>query len=321
MQTLTTYFKIGLEYSMKIANLLVKTSLKALKMRGNLQGKDNFASMRKGFDDACASMPLQDKVSFKTATIAGMNCEWALPEIRDNQQVILYFHGGGYCIGSIRSSRGLCSRLAHDAKRAVLTFEYRLAPEIPYPAALQDAISVYQWLLDADYEPENIAFVGDSAGGGLMLSTLLYLRDKKVPLPACANAFSPWTDLTASSDSLVRNAEADPFIDAESVRNWAKYYATDQDLKKPYLSAVYGDYQGCPPIMFQVGTEETLYDDTIRTVERIRATGGFARLDIFKDMVHVFQMYWPFLPESKIAIKQTADFIKQYTVKKGRFAV
>ncbi len=306
---------------MKVSNILVKASLRALKMRSFFSGKDNFTVIRKGFDDACASMPPQSGVSFKTATIANMNCEWALPQKRDNQRVILYFHGGGYCIGSIKSCRGLCSRLAHDAGRAVLTFEYRLAPEMPYPAALQDAVSVYQWLLDADYDPENISFAGDSAGGGLMLSTMLYLRDKNMPMPACANAFSPWTDLTASSHSLVRNAKIDPFIDAESVQNWAKYYATNQDLTKPYLSAVFGEYYGFPPLMIQVGTEETLYDDSVRTVERIRATGGFVRFDIYPDMVHVFQAFWQWLPEAKTAVKQSADFIVQHTKKTNRFDV
>jgi acetyl esterase/lipase len=125
--------------------------------------------------------------------------------------------------------------------------------------------------------------------------------------------------LTAASDSLVRNATKDPFIDAESVRNWAMYYAVGQDLKKPYLSAIYGEYHNCPPIMIQVGTEEALYDDSIRTAERIRATGGSADLTIFHEMVHVFQQFWNFLPESKTAIKQAADFIKQHTVRKGRF--
>lgn len=304
---------------MNVQNIVIKTILKGLRVSGKLAGKDNFPVMRKNFDKACTSMPLEKGVKFKPITIAGIPSEWAVPPKCDNRDVILYFHGGGYCIGSIEAVRVLCSKLASESERAVLTFEYRLAPENPYPAGLEDALTVYHWLLEGDYDPKRISFAGDSAGAGLMLSAMLYLRDKKIKMPACAVAFSPWTDLTASSESLQRNLKKDPFIDEESVRNWAMYYAAGQDLKKPYLSAVYGDYHDFPPVLIQVGTEETLYDDSIRAAAQIKATGGNVELEIFSDMVHVFQQFWTWLPEAKDALKKTAAFIKIHTKQLNRF--
>lgn len=304
---------------MNVQNIVIKTILKGLRVSGKLAGKDNFAVMRKNFDKACASMPLEKNVKFKPITISGIASEWAVPAKCDNRDVILYFHGGGYCIGSIESVKSLCSKLASESERAVLTFEYRLAPENPYPAGLEDALTVYNWLLEGDYDPKRICFAGDSAGAGLMLSTMLYLRDKKVKMPACAVAFSPWADLTASSESLQRNVKKDPFIDEESVRNWAIYYAAGQDLKKPYLSSVYGNFCDFPPVLVQVGTEETLYDDSIRLAKQIEATEGQVELEVFSDMVHVFQQFWTWLPEAKDALKKTATFIKKYTKQPNRF--
>ena len=304
---------------MSLQNIIVKNALKAIRLRSSTVAPDNFVAIRKGFEDACKNNPKQRGVKYRAIDIDTVRGEWVLPEKADNQKVVLYFHGGGYAIGSIVTHRPLASRIAFDAEMPLLLFNYRLAPESPYPAALHDAVKVYRWLLDTDYEAHNISFCGDSAGAGLVLATLMYLRDKKLPLPACAVLFSPWTDLAATGNSLTLNEKLDPFIDLKSIHLWSRTYANGTALTDPYISPLYGSYQGLPPLYFQVGTEEILYDDTIRTARRAEADGVAVQLEVWDDMVHVFHMFWQWLPEGKKAIGLVANFMKEKTGKPNGF--
>jgi epsilon-lactone hydrolase len=303
-----------------LPNIFVRKALESLKAADQKIAKNNFPLKRTLFEEACSRLPPQSGIKLKKLEIDGIKAEWATPTKSDNSQVILYVHGGGHAIGSIKSHRNIAIRLAHKAARAVLSFEYRLAPENPYPAGLDDAMMVYQWLLDTDFEPTQIAFCGDSSGGGLLLALLLQLRDSQLPLPACAVCFSPWADLTANSAYLQTHEKRDPFIDPESVRTWAHNYALANDRRHPYISPVFGDYTGLPPIYIQVGTEEILLGDSLLVEKAALAANTPIIVEVWDDMMHVWQSFWQILPEGKQALTKAAQFIQTHTAKIDRFA-
>jgi acetyl esterase/lipase len=221
--------------------------------------------------------------------------------------VILYLHGGAYALGSINTCREFVARLARSAGMRGLALDYRLAPEHPFPAAVEDATSAYEWLLATGTAPSRILVAGDSAGGGLALATLVALRDAGKPLPAGAVCISPWTDLTLSGASIQSKAHVDWLLDAESLEMFAKFYAGERDRTSPLISPLFADLKGLPPLLVQVGTDEVLFDDATRCADRARQAGVDARLEIWDEMFHVFQLV-PFLPETKRAVRQIADF-------------
>ncbi len=238
----------------------------------------------------------------------GVPAEWiAAPDV--GRGALLYLHGGAYVLGSIQVYRDLVARLARATHTRVLAIDYRLAPEHPYPAALDDAITAYRWLLKGDVDPSHIMLVGDSAGGGLTLATLVALRDAGEPLPAGAVCLSPWTDLALTGASVQSKAGSDPILDPDSLRCYASYYADERDKTLPLLSPLYADFEGLPPLLFQVGTDEILLDDAVRCADKAREAGVDVTLTIWDEMVHVFQMMG-FLTESKDAIRQIAEFVK-----------
>ena len=302
-----------------LPNILVRKALESLKAADAKIVKTNFVLKRTLFDEACSRLPPQSGIHCKPIAIEGIKAQWATPAKANNDQVILYIHGGGYAIGSIKSHRNIITRLAHEAARPVLSFEYRLAPENPYPAGLNDVIAVYEWLLARDFEPAQIAFCGDSSGGGLLLAFLLWLRDNKKPLPACAVCFSPWADLTATSTCLTERQKRDPFIDPESVATWAHNYALEQDRKNPYISPIFGDFAGLPPLYIQVGTEEILFGDSLLVEQAALAAGVPIKMEVWDDMMHVWQSFWQILPEGKLALAKTAKFIAKHTQASTRF--
>ena len=224
-------------------------------------------------------------------------------------RVVLYFHGGGYTLGSRKSHRGLASRIARAAKGRVLLPEYRLAPEEPFPAAIEDAITCWRWLISVGYDPKKMTIAGDSAGGGLALGTLLALKEAGDPLPACAIGLSPWTDLEATGDTAKPGAVADPIVTAEELHTSAKQYAAT-DLRNPFASPLQGDLHGLPPLLLQVGTREVLLSDSTRFAEKAQAAGVRVTLEVEDGLIHVWQMY-PDLPESQSAINRIGAFIQQ----------
>jgi acetyl esterase/lipase len=257
-------------------------------------------------------------IKVKPTLLNGIKAEWLLPEKRDNQRVLLYMHGGGYAIGSLDTHRGIASKMAKVLEMPALIFEYRLAPENPYPAALKDSINIYKWLLENDYEANQIIFAGDSAGGGLTIAMLLWLRDNKYPLPAGAICLSPWTDLTSTGHSVIARASRDPFIRPDEIIVWGQQYANNEPLTNPYISPLFGDLEGLPPLLVQVGTEELLFDDSIRLVEKAKHQGVEVELHIGEGMVHVWQTFWQYLPEGRAAIHQIGDFYRKYLIQKNR---
>jgi monoterpene epsilon-lactone hydrolase len=226
------------------------------------------------------------------------------------ERCILYFHGGGYAIGSAPLFRDFTWRIGRAARAGVLFFEYRLAPEHPFPAALDDAVGAYRWLAD-QFDPQRIAFVGDSAGGGLALATLLKLRDGGRALPVAAVALSPWTDLALTGSSLQSNAAADPVLDTGMLAKHSYHYLAGADPRDPYASPLYGDASGLPPILIQVGGDEILRDDAVRMAEKLKAAGGEIEIEVWPRLPHVWHFYARILPEGRQAIERIGAFLEK----------
>lgn len=223
--------------------------------------------------------------------LQGMKAAWIRPDWGHNpHQIILYCHGGGYTSGSLGYSRPLAAKLCHASGRETLCFEYRLAPEHPYPAAVDDAVRVWDYLMHQGYGARDIVVAGDSAGGNLALVLLHRLKAEGRQLPARLVLFSPWTDMTASGESYTQRAKLDPTITMEYVQAVRTAYAGGADLKDPMLSPLFGDFTGFPPTLIQVGSNELLYSDAERLRDRMRAAGALCRLEEWTEMWHVFQM-------------------------------
>jgi len=222
---------------------------------------------------------------------------------------ILFLHGGGFIVGSPALYRHFTWRIASAARAHVLAIDYRLAPEHPFPAALDDAVAAYRWLLTDGAEPRQMAVMGDSAGGGLALSLLLRLRDESIPLPAAAVALSPWTDLAMTGLSLKLNAEADPLVSPQQARHFVDYYLAGTDPRSPYVSPMYGEPTGLPPTIIQVGSDEALRDDAVRMAERMRGAGCRVELEIWQRMPHVWHLFAPVMPEARQAIERIGAFV------------
>jgi epsilon-lactone hydrolase len=224
---------------------------------------------------------------------------------------VLYLHGGGYVAGWAGLCRDLTWRLATLCRACVLGIDYRLAPEHPFPAALDDAVAAYRWLLAQDADPKRIALMGDSAGGGLVLAALLRLRDEGVELPAAAAVVSPWTDLALTGLSLRLNATADPVIPIELAPRLVDLCLAGADPRHPYASPLYGDPAGLPATLILVGGDEVLRDDAVRMADRMRAAGCDVEIEIWPHMWHVWYMCTRGLPEATAAIARIATFVTE----------
>jgi len=232
------------------------------------------------------------------------------PAARPDRNV-LYLHGGAYVSGAPVFYRHFTWRIAEALGACVWVLTYRLAPEHPFPAALEDAVAGYTWLANNTRDTGQIVVMGDSAGAGLTLGLLLKLRDDGRPLPGAAVAMSPWTDLALSGRSLTSNASADPMLKAEDLPELARYYLGGADPRTPYASPLYGDPAGLPPVLIQVGSDEILRDDAIRMAERLRAENPRSNLEIWPRMPHVWQLFVPFLPEARRAMAHIKGFISE----------
>lgn len=226
-------------------------------------------------------------------------------------RLIFYLHGGGYYFCSPATHRAITFGLASRAAATVFALDYRLAPEHPFPAALDDSVAAYRALLAAGTDPGSIVIAGDSAGGGLALATLVALRDAGERLPAGAVLFSPWADLSASGDSIVSNHGQDPMFAGPSIAKAAKLYLGDTPPTHPLASPVYADLRGLPPLFVQVGSTEVLLDDSVRIAGNARAAGVPTHLRVWPRMPHVWQIFAPFLPEARRALSEAADFVAQ----------
>ncbi|KLU22762.1 alpha/beta hydrolase [Caballeronia mineralivorans PML1(12)] len=250
---------------------------------------------------------------------APLRGEWLVPD-KPSATTILYLHGGGYYFCSPATHRGLVFPLARRSGARTFSLDYRLAPETPFPAALDDALAAYRKLVADGTPPESIVIAGDSAGGGLALATLLALRDAGDLLPAGAAVFAPWTDLAATGASMKTNDGRDPMFYGKAFAPAGKLYTGDADVRNPYVSPLYGRFDGLPPLFIQVGDTEVLLDDSTRVAEKARASGVSVDLEIWPKMPHVFQILAPFVPEANQALERAAGFVRRVTMRQAETA-
>ncbi len=252
-------------------------------------------------------------VTCEPISAGGVDGEWISPANGPEDKAILYFHGGGFRIGSVSSHRDLIAQIAVASGCRVLAINYRLAPEHRFPAALDDAIAAYGWMLGQGLKPGNVAFAGDSAGGNLVLAAMLALRERRFPLPVSAVLMSPWTDLAATGASYVSRAEADPIHQRPMILALAKNYLGGQgEPYDPLVSPLYADLGGLPPLLIQVGDRETVLDDSVMFADLARGAGIDVSLEVWDGMIHVFQMFGAELPEAHQAIASIAGFLNRH---------
>jgi acetyl esterase/lipase len=264
------------------------------------------------YEGLMSQFQLDEDIVCERVGAGGVPAEWIYDPEAAADRVLLYLHGGGYMIGSMRTHRVPLSRLSRAAGVRVLGLEYRLAPENPFPAALEDSVSAYRWLLSQGIEPNKVAIGGDSCGGGHAVATLVALRYLGEPLPAAGISHSGWTDLANTGDTFITKAEEDPIIDRDMVDNMATAYLGDRDRKTPLASPFYADLHGLPPLLVQVGTAEVLLDDSLRFAERAKAADVDVTLEVWDDMPHVWQAFASFLPEGQQAIEHCGEFIRKH---------
>jgi len=269
------------------------------------------AETRAGFEQLTQMFPLAPDVTHQSVDAGGVPAEWvAVPESRPDR-VILYLHGGGYVIGSPNTHRELASRVARATQARALVIDYRLAPEHPFPAAVEDATAAYRWLLGTGVSPSRIALAGDSAGGGLTLATLLALRDAQQPLPAAGVCMSPWTDLEGTGASAQPGGADDPLLDLAGLREMGAHYAS-ANPRHPHAAPLYASFRGIPPLLIQVGTRELLLDDSTRVAAKAKADGVDVTLEAWDGLIHVWQLFGPTVPESEQAVARIGEFARKH---------
>lgn len=266
--------------------------------------------MRRDWDAAFAACTIP--VSRQEIVAGGVPAEWIVPSGAPPGRVIVYFHGGGFRIGSIASHRDLIARIAAASGFRTLAIDYRLAPEHRFPAALEDAVAALEWLGGQGYDAAHIALAGDSAGGNLVLASMLELRRRGRELPVAAALMSPWTDLAATGASYETRAKADPIHQRSMILALAKnYLGEDGDPRDPLVSPLYADLAGLPPLLIQAGDLETVRDDSTMLAERASAAGVEVELQVWDGMIHVFQMF-PEIPQAGEAVAAVAAFLRRH---------
>ncbi len=232
-------------------------------------------------------------------------------------KVILYLHGGGYVIGSPKTHRSIAGNIAKGTNLNALVIDYRKAPEHPFPAALDDTVNAYKFLLEQrKYNPRNIILIGDSAGGGLVVALQYYLKEQGLPLPMASVLLSPYLDLKQKGKSVKKNAKNDRFLDVFEMRKWARFYAPEQDLGNPLISPLYGDPTGLPPMLIQASESEVLFDDAKRMTNKARKCGVDVTFQTWKGLVHWWHLFGT-LPEAKEAIDKIIEYINRQFGERG----
>ncbi len=240
----------------------------------------------------------------------GVAAEWVAAPGCDAPRAVLFLHGGGYAIGSINTHRRLAYDISAASGTRVLLIDYRLAPEHPFPAAVEDAAKAWRWLMQQGFAANKLAIAGDSAGGGLTIATLINLRDQQLGLPACAVAISPWVDLEGAGNSITARAAQDPMVAKDGLLWMARMYLNGKDAKTPLAAPLHADLRGLPPVLVQVGSAEILLDDATRIAEKLHAAGVEVRLALWPNMLHVFPLFAPILSEGRDGCLEIGSFIR-----------
>ncbi len=268
--------------------------------------------LRADFEQVADFLPLPEGASHAPVDAGDVPAEWVRSPHSDEDRTLLYLHGGGYVVGSLRTHRALAARLAEAAGARVLSVDYRLAPEHPHPAAVDDTVAAWHWLLEGGADPGRSAVVGDSAGGGLGVATLLALRDAGAPQAGAGVCLSPWVDLEGTGASVRERAEQDPLVRREGLLGMARAYLGGLDPRTPLAAPLHAELGGLPPLLIHVGTAEILLDDAVRLAERARAAGVDVELETWEEMVHVWHMFGGLLPEADLAIARVGEFLRKH---------
>lgn len=293
-----------------LLNLFLRSFFKR-PLGGKLDVEASVLRMRERLESVAArDKSVLDGVRYEPGEEGGVPVEWVEPQAAVGAATIVYFHGGGFVAGSPRTHRSITRALALAVGARVCVPDYRLAPEHRFPAALSDTLAVYRSLV-ARTAPGSVVVVGDSAGGNLVLATLLDARDGGAPMPAGAVAISPWSDLTGSGASIQTNARREAMLPAHKLAIAASVYAPADALQVPRVSPVFGDYRGFPPLLLHAGTTEILLDDSTRVVARARAAGVDVRLRLWRNLPHVFHAFAHYLPAARVALDEIAEFARE----------
>jgi monoterpene epsilon-lactone hydrolase len=289
-------------------SVLVRQYLMAAKA-SQTAGTD-IETARQGLEALSALTPVAPDINVEKISIEGIPAEWVTAPNAVEDRVFLYLHGGAYIMGSCNTHRYIASKLARSTAARVLVPEYRLAPENPFPAAIEDAVKVYRWLISSGFAPDKIIIGGDSAGGGLTLATLISLKDEEEALPTLAVLLSPWTDMEGTGESMETRADVDPWLSPDASRTTPALYIRDMDPRHPLVSPIYADLSGLPTMLVHVGNDEILLSDSARLVDRARASGVEITFKIWDEMWHVFQTFA--IPEGQQAIDEIGDFVRKH---------
>ena len=268
--------------------------------------------MRRGMESRTKLANLPRKTKIEKVSFNGISAEWICAKEAHEGRVILYLHGGGYNIGSPNTHRELAAHISMASGAKVLLPDYRLAPEHPFPSALEDATSAYRWLLDTGLTGGDISIAGDSSGGGLSIATSISLRDAGEPSPASIVCISPWTDLEMSGNSIKTHAEIDPMLNLQSLKIMASNYIGDGDPRSPLISPIHSDLKGISPLLIHVGSDEMLLDDSTRIAEKAKSAEVDVTIKIYDQMWHAWHLNVRLMPEAKNAIKELGSFIRKH---------
>ena len=255
--------------------------------------------------------PAEPDITSEPVVANGVSAEWISAPGAAADRAVLYLHGGGYIMGSLNTHRDLMGRISRAAQARVLGLDYRLAPEHPFPAAVEDTVAGYRFLLDQGRSATRLAIAGDSAGGTLTLAAMVAGRDAGLPMPGAAVCLSPFLDLEGTGESVKTRADVDPIATPEVLEVWAKAYLAGADPRTPLADPLYADLRGLPPLLIQVGDHEVLLDDSTRLAQRAQAAGVQVKLEVWPEMIHRFQSYAAVLPEGQQAIEDIGNFLRE----------
>jgi epsilon-lactone hydrolase len=289
------------------------SDLEIVALRAKLASRprsDDYHQRRKDIDARGLAYGLAGDVVVEPVTAGGVRAEWTSTPNAGRDAALLYLHGGGYVIGSLDSHRHLVAEVGRAAASWALSLDYRLAPEHPFPAAVDDALAGFRFLLARGFRPGRIAIAGDSAGGGLVVAALLAIRDAGLAQPGCGWCISPWVDMEASGESMTSRAAADPTVQKAGILDMARLYLNGADPRAPLASPIHADLHGLAPLLIQVGAAETLLDDAVQLARRAGAADVRADLQIWPEMIHVWHLFHPELAAGRRALEEGGAWVR-----------
>jgi epsilon-lactone hydrolase len=289
-----------------------RETLDAILRQSAFPAGSDVSEQRRLLRDLLSAQPLPPEITVTAAALGGVPTAEITVDGIEPRHVVLYFHGGVYVMGDAALAADLASQIARRTRARAISVDYRLAPEHPYPAAVDDALAAYQALLDNGAAPSDIIFAGESAGAGLAIATLVNARDHGLPLPAAALAMSPYADLTLAGTTMQTKRDADPLLSPEALQARVGDYTAGQDAAAGLISPIFADLSGLPPLIIQAGTHEVLLDDAIRLARQAATADVEVTLDITPGVPHVFQAYHPILDEAAAALDRAGQFLSAH---------